>query len=290
MGRALRTVVRGGVHLRVLQQVLFGRLLVGSERLQKPPVLQLQFDFGTIFVLGHTGLSERFLPLLVGVVVLLHLIDVSIDLGAVNRDAALIGTLLDKLALNVGVDHFLTHGFGRVAVLCKPVAPRILIGHAHLGADALDVLGHRVLGNGHVANRSRHSPAIARRLIAACAGSEAPDACSRQPNGAHGFHDVRLFHMTLPSIMRRPRTTICATCGSSHVMLLAPYFRTRVKWGCLDAQYIHFRFIDRTSELPWRRLPPPEATLATHLEASTPPRCEHVRIVSERGVREFQVL
>ena len=153
---ALGSVVGAGVHLRILEHIVVGRLLAGGEGVVELLGLQLQLNLGTILVLGHASLLESGLPLLVAVVVGLHLVDIAIDFRAVDGNALFLGTGVDELACDVRVDDLLAHACRIGTHLSQVIAPRILVGQTLLLANALDIVGNRVLvdfgtvdGGGH---------------------------------------------------------------------------------------------------------------------------------------------
>ena len=201
MRGTLGTVVRGRVHLGVLQHVSVAGIFVGGERCVQLVLLELLLYFSAIAIFGHSRLIERGLPLLVGVVVRLRLVDLLVDLGALDGDVLLLDAFLQQLALGVGIEHFFTHGSRGVIVLRKPCAPRIFIVSTQLLAHALDVVGDGVFGDFHTVDRARHTAGARRNVALARASGQTPCACSRQTDRAHGLHDVRFLHMNLPSNM-----------------------------------------------------------------------------------------
>ena len=156
MGGTLRPVISAGVHLGIRKHVVVARIAIGRERRVQILRLKLQLKLGTIVILGHAGLLKSGFPLLVVVIVVgLHLVNIGIDLGAVDGDALLVGTLLDQLARDVIVDDLLAQLGGSGSHLRKILTPGILISHARLATNGLDVVGDGALVNVDTVDRRR---------------------------------------------------------------------------------------------------------------------------------------
>ena len=137
MGRTLRAIEAGNVSLGIRENVLVGRI-VALEGLHEALLQKGGLDVALVLVLGHADRLERLVPLVIARVVLLHLVDVGLHLVIAHRDALLLGALDDQLLGHEGIDDFLAHLLGGVVVFDHPLAPRVLVGQRHLGADALD--------------------------------------------------------------------------------------------------------------------------------------------------------
>ena len=129
-----------------------------------------------------------------------HGFHVLIDLGGIRRDSLGIGALLHELLIDIRVHDLLAHRLGRVVVLGKPLAPCVLIGKAHLGANVLDSLGNLVLGNLHPVDRGCNTTRISGRVAGLFGATD-------DTQGAHGrkTHRGKRFRRKLPGFNSRVR-------------------------------------------------------------------------------------
>ena len=196
VGRLLRAVVRAHVSLGALKHFLVGRLSSALAHL----LLQLlrhqrQRDIVTVLVLGHAHGLQRLCPSGIGVIVATHGFHVLIDLGGIRRDSLGIGALLHELLIDIRVHDLLAHRLGRVVVLGKPLAPCVLIGKAHLGANVLDSLGNLVLGNLHPVDRGCNTTRISGRVAGLFgATDDTQGAHGRKTHRGKRFRERQLLH------------------------------------------------------------------------------------------------
>ena len=198
MGGTLRAVEAGNVSLGIGENVLVGRI-VALEGLHEALLQKGGLDVALVLVLGHADRLERLVPLVVARVVLFHLVDVGLHLVIAHRDALFLGALDDQLLGHEGIDDLLAHLLGGVVVFDHPLAPRVLVGQRHLGADALD--GGRnlfLLDFGAVDGRRHASNTLRSRRGITRARRDADHTQGGQAHRANGLSDCRSFHETLP--------------------------------------------------------------------------------------------
>ena len=204
----LRAVVGAHVGFRALEHFLVRGLGSAFAHL----LLQLlghqrQRDVVAILVLGHAHGLEGLGPGTIRIIVATHGFHVLIDLGGIGGNALGLAALLHQLLVDEGVDDLLAHRLRRVIVVGEPLAPGVLLGEAHLGADVLDGLRDLVFGNLHPVDRGRDTARIGGRIAGLLgAPDDTQGAHSRQTNGSKRFRKRQLLHKHLPHRQRgRPR-------------------------------------------------------------------------------------
>ena len=194
----LAVVVIRHVELGGLEQLLVGCLGALLEVLLQLAAQHLRLDVGAILLFGPAGVAQRLLPGRIGGEIGLERLDLHLDLGAVDRDAELLGALLRELAVAQNADVGVAHARGSLLVGGQVQAPLLVARQLLLRAQRGDELRDVVLLDVHAVDRGRHPMDV--REHRAGGQAECAHGCDHA-QGERGFQGLKRFHM------RSPRTS-----------------------------------------------------------------------------------